>query len=417
MSALNIAWKDLQLIFKDRGNLVFLFLLPIGFIMLFAILGKAANIGGRPEEQGVQLVIVNQDTEGEAAVQFIQSLEKSHKLAVEYFDLSKAEAQLSEAIIGWYLLVPPDFSSQVAARRQALVTLVLHPNHNVVHVETIERVLQTAIREFAFMQSLYNSLDQMRQMQAANPEATNFFSVERIEQQISEQKARAEERPLVVVKQTVPAGLEGGEEKEPDFAHGTVVGFATLFVFLSAQSAAQSLFDEKRTGSFRRLLAAPISKASLLLGKMLPNLLISLLQIGVIFLTGIFLLPLVGVNPLDLSSDPLGLALVAFLLALCSTSLGIFITSLVQTESQVGALASGVLWIAGFVGGSIIPLYVLPDLFSKIGIVIPHYWANTALNTLLLRGGALGEIQEPVLALLGFSVGFFLVGLWRFDFD
>jgi ABC-2 type transport system permease protein len=48
---------------------------------------------------------------------------------------------------------------------------------------------------------------------------------------------------------------------------------------------------------------------------------------------------------------------------------------------------------------------------------IPHYWAKDALENLLLRGLSLADITTPLLALAGFTVLFFAIGLWRFDFD
>ena len=60
-----------------------------------------------------------------------------------------------------------------------------------------------------------------------------------------------------------------------------------------AGTTAMSIYSEKKTGTFRRLLAAPLSKAELLSGKMLPGFLIVLIQIVIVFAASIFLLPFV----------------------------------------------------------------------------------------------------------------------------
>ena len=73
------------------------------------------------------------------------------------------------------------------------------------------------------------------------------------------------------------------EETELSFAELAVPSMTVLFVFLTAQTTAQSIYDEKKIGSFRRLLAAPIGKGGLLSGKMLPNFLVVLIQVIVIF--------------------------------------------------------------------------------------------------------------------------------------
>jgi ABC-type multidrug transport system permease subunit len=57
------------------------------------------------------------------------------------------------------------------------------------------------------------------------------------------------------------------------------------------------------------------------------------------------------------------------------------------------------------------------SLLDSIRRVIPHYWANTAFVDLLVRGQGLADIVPSILPLLGFTVAFLGVGLWRFKFD
>ncbi len=45
MNAINVAWKDLQILLKDRGQLLMLFLLPMVFILAFSA-AFAAGPGG-----------------------------------------------------------------------------------------------------------------------------------------------------------------------------------------------------------------------------------------------------------------------------------------------------------------------------------------------------------------------------------
>ena len=58
------------------------------------------------------------------------------------------------------------------------------------------------------------------------------------------------DRPLVTVEQKLP-GQESEKEELPSSAEVAVPGFAVLFVFLTAQTTARSIYDEKKVGSFR----------------------------------------------------------------------------------------------------------------------------------------------------------------------
>ena len=146
--------------------------------------------------------------------------------------------------------------------------LAVHPLANEANLMTVERAVSRVAWEFLMMEYLNKGLEQMREMQAANPQAASAFSEQRIQQQ-----AQAAQRPLITVVETSAVKESAKENVDlPGLGEVTVLGMAVLFVFISAQNTAMSIFKEKKLGSFRRLLAAPISNASLLGGKLLPNL-------------------------------------------------------------------------------------------------------------------------------------------------
>ena len=190
-----------------------------------------------------------------------------------------------------------------------------------------------------------------------------------------------------------------------------------MFAFLGSQVTAKSIFDEKSEGTFRRLLAAPMEKWELLLGKMLPNFVLAIVQMVVIVAASAVLLPLTGQTAPVLGGSVLGLGLILVLVALCSTSLGVLLAAICRTESQVGGISTLFLWIAGMVGGAFIPTFVLGEALSTVGKVVPHYWALQAYTDLTLRGMGVVDVLPQLAALAGFTVVFFGIGLWRFSFD
>lgn len=420
MKAWSITLKDLQIFFKDRGALIYLFLMPIGFIMLFG--GLAAADTGE-QTQLLPLTAVNSDAGGQAAQDFIGLLADTELVEVRLLGQAEAEEGLDQAEISWVLFIPASFSGDLAADRQVQVRLVVHPNHDQIGLETVTRAIETASMNMSMLDYLDDSLRQLRAMQAAVPYIFNSFNTDLIEQQVELQQAQAADRPLILVEETTPkqaleADVEEGAEAElPSVGQVAVVGFAVLFVFLAAQTTAKGIYEEKRLGSFRRLLAAPIGKGELLGGKLLPNFLLTLVQILVMFLAGVFLIPLLGIPALELGGNLLGLVVISLVVALCSTSLGIFIAAIAHTEGQVGGISSGILWVAGLLGGSIVPLFLFPPFMDKIARFVPHYWANQAYFGLIFRGQSLAELWPTLLALLGFTGLFFAIGLWRFDFD
>jgi ABC-2 type transport system permease protein len=283
-------------------------------------------------------------------------------------------------------------------------------------VEAVLLVVDGVAADLSLETQLVEGLSQMGAMMNDAPAEVQVFTAERIRVQAESQFERGKTAPLVSLTDKIPDQITQGRE---DFSASTlsVAGFAVMFAFLAAQITASSIFDEKKEGTFRRLLAAPLARQDLLVGKMLPNFVIAIVQMVVLVAASIVLLPLLGQEAPSLGNSPLGLILVTVLVALCSTSLGILLAAIARTESQVGGISTLFLWVAGLVGGAFIPAFVLGDFLNAIGKAVPHYWAIQAYTDLMVRGQGVTDILPELGILAGFSAVFFVIGLLRFRFD
>lgn len=414
MSALSVAFKDIQILLKDRGAIIQLFLLPLIFIVAYSAV--AAGFEAEDEDRRIPLPVVDLD-DGQEAKILLDGLEMAGGVQVELIDENEAWQKLEENEIPRLLTIPADFTEGLSEERTVTLRLVNHPDANLEETEAVRLVVEGVAQDMALESQILASLQQMGMMQAnAPPEYQEAFGVEKIMAQAQSQFEIANERPLITIEQTIP-GQESEKEEMPSTAEVAVPGFAVLFVFLTAQTTARSIYDEKKVGSFRRLLAAPISKASLLAGKIVPNFITALIQTTVIFVFGAFGLSMLGFTPVKLGNDPVALGIAIILIALCSSALGVVIAALARTESQIGGLSTLILWGLGTVGGSIIPFFILETMLGPIPMALPHYWANRALDNIMVRGMMLADVPLELFALFGFTLVFFLVGLWRFDFD
>ena len=415
MKTLSIAWKDMQILFKDRGAVVQIFLLPLLFIVVFS--GALAAIGsGGEEDTRILLPVVNL-VGGEAAQTLLDGLDAAGGVRVEHYEQAEAQALLDENKLARVLTIPARFTADIAGNHQVTLRFVNHPDADPEETEAVRLVIEGVARDMSLESQILASLQQMGAMQANAPEEFQVFTAERTMAQARSQFERSRTQPLVAVVQTVPGQPEGEREEMPDAVQLAVPGFTVLFVFLTAQATARSIYDEKKVGSFRRLLAAPMSKASLLAGKMLPNFMTGLIQTAVIFAFGIIGMRLLGLTPMTLGDAPLAVVIVAVLVALCSSAFGILIAAIARTENQIGGLSSVFLWVMGILGGCFIPLFILENFLGPLPKIVPHYWANRAFNDLLVRGLGLADVTTEMAALLAFTALFFVIGLWRFDFN
>jgi ABC-2 type transport system permease protein len=411
MKALSVVWKDLQILFRDPGDVVLTFLLPFVFILVFSI-PNTVNANTAPS--GITVTVVDQDGTS-ASQELVDRLNKAGGITVRLSDLSVAQAQMQADKLGWYLVIPPDLHL-AALDRTVTLRLVVHPDADKTRAESLLRVVSGAASDMALESQLVAAFQQLGDMMKGAPsDYQKAFNPEVYIAQAKSQFEHSKAQPLVDVEQVIPArektGLEFGS------ANTLVPGVAILFVFLAAQASAMSVFVEKKTGSFRRLLAAPISRTSLLLGKMAPTFIITLMQIFIIFVVAILVLPLLGVERLTLGTDPVAVVLVSILAALCATGLSAMIAAIAHTESQAGAISQVVLWVLAVVGGCFFPTFLLSGPLKALSAVAPHSWALRAYTGLFVYGKGLPDILPEMGVLLGFTVVFFAIGLWQFDFD
>ena len=93
MSTLSIAWKDLQILIRDRSNLISTFLLPVAFIIVF--LGVAGGGGGEEEDTGeenrIPVSVVNLDEGSEMAGLLLETLNEDGGLLTKSYPQAEAE--------------------------------------------------------------------------------------------------------------------------------------------------------------------------------------------------------------------------------------------------------------------------------------------------------------------------------------
>ena len=413
MKALSVAFKDLQILFKDRGTAIQLFLLPLLFVFVFG--GALSELGKGEPDTRVALPVVDLDG-GTAARTLIEGLESAGGVRVEIYQEDDALGLLNENKIARVLIVPQGLTAGLDEGRPVTLRLINHPDANLEQTKAVALVVEGVASDMSLEIQLLAALKQMGVMQAGSGQTSEAFTVERMQEQARSQFEAAQAQPLVAVTQKVP-GQDVEQEEPMGIGDIAVPGVAVLFVFLAAQTTARSIYDEKKVGSFRRLMAAPISKPALLVGKLLPNVVTGLIQVAVIFAFGTIGLRLMGLTPASLGVQPLTTALVAVLIVLCSSAFGIVIAAIARTESQIGGLSSLLLWGMGLLGGSFVPLFLLERFLGPLPKVVPHYWANRALVNLMVRGLGFADVMLEMAVLLGFTVAFFAIGLWRFDFD
>ena len=185
-----------------------------------------------------------------------------------------------------------------------------------------------------------------------------------------------------------------------------------LFGFFIALTCALSFAEERRTGTWRRLLATPVPRWQLLVAKLVPYVVLGSVQVGLLFVIGatVFGMKVAGSIP--------ALAVLTVGVALCATGLGLAIASVSTTEKQISSLGSVVILIMGLVGGCMFPRVLMPHVLQQIGLAVPHGWALDGYYALLVHPGTgFADVAKQIAAVYAFAAAFIMFGVKRFRFD
>jgi ABC-2 type transport system permease protein len=418
----NLTKKDIKIILKDRAAVMWLFILPVVFILIFAGLatltyGKSSD--EEEEDTRTPLAVVNNDPDGVLAARFLADLDGAGVFRVETTSLADAEARLNILKISRYIVIPAGFSTDLAQGNPVTVQVITHPDGYAQGNITLLQLLNGIAKDTSLELQLLDGIRQMGEMQAGNPEAAQVFDPEKTLTQARSQFERSRTTPLVRVTSRILAEEEKQNAEVLNLSTSSVPGMAVLFVFLAAATVARSIYEERKNGSLRRLMSAPLLRSELLLGKMLPIWLLTLVQIAVIFLFGALVLPILGAGRLGIGNNPLAWVVTSLVIALCSTSLGIFISAIARSEGQISGLSNALLWVAGFVGGALLPSFMIEQIpmLNVLSRFVPQSWATRAYYDILARGAGLVEVLPSLGMLLLFSGIFFFIGVKRFKFE
>jgi ABC-2 type transport system permease protein len=156
---------------------------------------------------------------------------------------------------------------------------------------------------------------------------------------------------------------------------------------------AMAIVRERERGNLEFLIATPVSPAELTLGKVLPFIGIGLIQVTVVLLLGvlIFHVPVRG-SLLDVY----GAALV-FIIA--SLSLGVFISTLAQTQFQSMQLAFFTFLPQILLSGFMFPYAGMPWPAQWIAEIFPMTHFVRLIRGIMLRAATLGDLWRELVAL------------------
>ncbi len=419
-----ITLKDWQVLVRDRGGMVALFLMPIMFILVMSA-AQQGMYQMADEDNPLQILVVNNDAgqyagEAVAALEGVEGIEAVTSYDGRTVDRAYAESLIVDNTFDVAVVFPEDFSRQVLAAatdakaEPAVVDFIADPATSYQFLAPIRGALEGFIREQAAYAQMPLRLQSGFDSLAAQAPADQAPFMQSVGSQFlagieSEDSSAMTGSLGIRFEQSAPAAFKA--TKFPTSAEQNVPGYTIFGVFFIIQVLATSILREKQEGTFRRLLVAPLSRAALLLGKVLPCYVINLIQVASMFAIGHFIFGM------SLGDAPAAMVLITLATAAAATGLGLLVATLGKTPEQIGGLSSMLALTLAAVGGMMVPVFTMPEIMQMISKISPHNWALSAYQDVIVRGLGLADILQETAVLGGFALVFFLFAVWRFRFQ
>ncbi|MBX3703369.1 MAG: ABC transporter permease [Steroidobacteraceae bacterium] len=177
----------------------------------------------------------------------------------------------------------------------------------------------------------------------------------------------------------------------------------TMVVF-----TASAIVRERERGNLELLITTPVTRGQLMAGKLLPYVAIGLIQTTLILLLGwwLFDVPVAG--------SLVDLYLGALLFIAASLSLGLFISTLAQTQFQAMQMAIVTMLPSILMSGFMFPFEGMPAIAQAIAQVLPLTHFNEIIRGIVLRGARLTDMQPELAKLAVFLVVMLALSVARF---
>ncbi|PCH61482.1 MAG: hypothetical protein COC05_00710 [Gammaproteobacteria bacterium] len=362
--------KELLLLSRDLHALMLLFLMPTIFILIMSL--AMQDTFSERSNVKIDYLLINDD-EGESGPWLAQQLLDSDNFQRIESDLSLAEQQAMTRgdRVQFLVLIPPVFSDALTDPEQ------LEPLKIQVAPGTPRAMV------LLFEASVRDLMGQLL-LGAANQSADKAS----FELPLEVETLFGEEGELTIptsVQQSVPAWLV----------------FSMFFIAIPIST---TLINERSQGTLDRLMTMNVSRVRFLASKLIPYLGVNLMQVVLMFMVGIWVVPLLGGDALTLGSSMAGLLVMAFAASFAAVAFALLVANIAKTSEQATLFAGISNIILAAIGGVMVPRFIMPPVMQDISLISPMAWGLEGFLDIVLRNGGVIDVLPEAASLMGFGM-------------
>ncbi len=357
-------------VFADRGNLFWLFGMPMMFSVLMGMMFGTFTGGGGPPEVRIydadrselsRDLIARLDG-GDAYVVAVADTVGSEDLARTLVDDGRRTATLH---------VPAGFADSLATGGHARLAFF----------HDADRFSAQSART-----DLEEQIFRLEAERAGRRVAADGFDPARFDSLWSE--------PRLTLASEFLGRREQAELRLSKGSQHTGPAYTLMFVMMFMLMSVRDVVTERRNGTLTRLRLGAASPALLAVGMLVGPWVMGLLQMIVLLVLNAL------VMGIDYGDSLASLAVLMVLFTGVSTALALLLATFCRTPGQADGIGMTASMTLAPLGGLWWPLEVVPDFMQRIGMALPTGQAITVFHDMIGRGYGLAE-NGPLLGVLG----------------
>ena len=183
-----------------------------------------------------------------------------------------------------------------------------------------------------------------------------------------------------------------------------------IFLLMCAMMTSISIVKEKETGTMEVLLVSPVKPIYIIISKMVPYLMLSLVDLGIILLLAYYMLEV------PLAGGVGSIVLVSFIYLVLALALGMMVSNMVQSQIAALLISAMVMMMPVIIfSGMMFPIENLPWVLRWISYVVPPRWYIDAMRKLMIEGVTLRDVALEVGILLAETIALMVAATRKFN--
>ncbi len=387
-------------VFRDKTNLIWLFVMPMVFSFLMGqLMGNWDNSG---QSRKPKFMVYDLDG-GPAVDKLLAPMVDNEAFLMVRPDSSitteRARQLVDDGRITAALFVPAGFSQAAMIGSEA--SLNLFYNSERLSSQTVRTLLDETLLQVNTLTAAYSLV--------VAPDSTGNIPPGRSSglDELVFQESMAS--PRVTLNTTTLGRLEKKEFVLTRSAQHVGPSYTLFFMMMFLMMSAKDLVTERQDRTLARLMVSRATNVDLVIGFFLGGLLLGLIQASVLLVLN--MLPPFRVDYGDSIS---GLVLVVLLFGGFCSAASVLLGSIARSGPQADGLGMTFTMVLAALGGLWWPLEIVPGFMQQLGHSLPSGKAISVFHDMIGRGYGVQELSGWLIGLAIWFVGTMLLAIWRF---